>query len=141
MAFNLPPTLSLEGKSAIVTGATRGIGKEVAIALASRGANIAIVYTSDRSTAAAIGLVGWFQNQGRKACSIQIDLQEADCGNRIVQAALEGLGVATVEILVNNAALWTPPSPSDAPINITAFDRCDLLQYTRPGKAPADTIE
>lgn len=123
MTPSLPPSLSLEGKSAIITGATRGIGKEVAITLASRGANIAIVYTSNGSTGSATGLVGRFQALGRKACSIQIDLKESDCGARIVQAALEGLGVPTIEIIINNAALWTPSTPSEAPLDIKFFER------------------
>lgn len=123
MATDLLPSLSLHSKSAIVTGATRGIGRELALILAARGANVAIVYTSDSSKSSADELVKLIEAIGRRACSIQTDLQDKDCGVSIVQEALRGLSVRSIEILVNNAALFTPPTHSGSLVDSKLFQR------------------
>ena len=110
-SLNLPPTLSLAGKSAIVTGSSRGIGRGLALLLAQRGAVVAITYTSDSSTALAESLAAEI-NALTRACIIKADLASADCGPEIIQGALRGLGVAKIDILVNNAAVGPPPLPA-----------------------------
>lgn len=114
-SHGLPPSLSLTGKSAIVTGSSRGIGRGIALLLAQRGAAVAITYTSDDSTPKAESLAAEI-NALTRACIIKADLAHLDCGPEIIQGALRGLGVAKIDILVNNAAVGPPPFPA------TAFD-------------------
>ncbi|PYH93978.1 NAD(P)-binding protein [Aspergillus ellipticus CBS 707.79] len=102
--------LPLAGKSAIVTGATRGIGQEIARRLAHLGANVALVYVSSNSSPTALSMVDEFRAKGRQCCAVQADLSAGDCGEVIVREALEGLGVASVEILVNNAGIAQMPA-------------------------------
>ena len=107
----LPPSLSLAGKSAIVTGSSRGIGRGLALLLAQRGAAVAITYTSENSTAQAESLADEI-NALTRACIIKADLANLDCGPKIIQGALQGLGVDKIDILVNNAAVGPPPLPA-----------------------------
>jgi 3-oxoacyl-[acyl-carrier protein] reductase len=108
---SLPPSLSLAHKSAIVTGSSRGIGRGLALLLAQRGAAVAITYTSDNSTAQAESLAAEI-NALTRACIIKVDLGDLDCGPKIIQGALRGLGVNKIDILVNNAATGPPPFPA-----------------------------
>jgi 3-oxoacyl-[acyl-carrier protein] reductase len=111
----LPPSLSLAGKSAIVTGSSRGIGRGIALLLTQSGAAVAITYTSDNSTAKVESLAAESNNLTR-ACVIKANLADLDCGPKIIQGALRGLGVDKMDVLVNNAAVGPPPFPA------TAFD-------------------
>jgi len=86
----------LNGKIAIVTGASRGLGRAIALGLAEAGADIATVAsTSTDETAAKIRALG------RRVCQIQANLLEADAISRIIQATVIELG--GIDILVNNA--------------------------------------
>jgi len=135
MSLSLPPSLSLASKSAIVTGSSRGIGTAIALTLASRGANIAITYTSSSSTAKAQEMALQIRNLGRKVCIIQCDLEDENCGDIIIEKALEGLGVKEIDILVNNAALGFSGAVEDG-IKPEEFDRslypalCSSLKTT-----------
>lgn len=111
ISTGLPPSLSLVGKTAIVTGSARGIGSAIALSLASRGANIAITYTSDSSTVKAQEIADKAVALGRKATLIKCDLAREDCGTVVVNEALKGLGVQKIDILINNAALPNPGGP------------------------------
>jgi NAD(P)-dependent dehydrogenase (short-subunit alcohol dehydrogenase family) len=93
VSAGLPPSLSLLGKSAIIAGASRGIGSAVALSLASRGANIAITYASDSSTSKAENIAAKVRALGREAIIIKCDVAREDCGKVIVQQALRGFGV------------------------------------------------
>jgi NAD(P)-dependent dehydrogenase (short-subunit alcohol dehydrogenase family) len=124
---SLPPSLSLTGKSAIITGSSRGIGSAIALTLASRGANIALTYTSDSSTIKAEEIASQIRALGRKVCIIQCDLEREDCGEAIVREALEGLETKTIEILVNNAAIAPPATSVSDGSKIEDFDRYVFL--------------
>lgn len=137
LAEVLPPTLSLKGYSAIVTGSSRGIGVAIAVKLAERGANIAVHYSgSPSSKAKAEKTAEQVKSHGRKACVIQCDLEDPACGDKIVKAALDGLGVQKIQILVNNAAL---------PGKIAADEKLDLAEFDRVFRvnvrAPASIVE
>ncbi len=91
----------LSGRKALVTGASRGIGAAIALALAARGADVAITY--ERSADQAQALVRDIQAMGRTAVALQANSADADAAERSVKAAAVALG--GLDILVNNAGI------------------------------------
>jgi 3-oxoacyl-[acyl-carrier protein] reductase len=91
--------LGISGKTAIVTGASIGIGRGIAVALAAEGVKLALV--ARRKNLLEEVSVEITQKGGTKPVLIEQDLMEEDAAQRISKAALDGLG--SVEILVNNA--------------------------------------
>ncbi|MCP1558983.1 UNVERIFIED_ORG: 3-oxoacyl-[acyl-carrier protein] reductase [Methylobacterium sp. SuP10 SLI 274] len=91
----------LAGKRALVTGASRGIGAAIALALAERGADVAITY--ERSAERAADVVRAIEGQGRRGLAIQADSADAAAVKRSVDAAAGELG--GLDILVNNAGI------------------------------------
>ncbi|WP_172124661.1 SDR family oxidoreductase [Devosia sp. 919] len=88
----------LIGKRALVTGASRGIGAGIALALAEQGADVAITY--ERSADRANELVRKIEAAGRRGVAIQADSADAAAVSRSVGEAAGGLG--GLDILVNN---------------------------------------
>lgn len=91
----------LTNKRALVTGASRGIGAGIAIALAERGADVAITY--ERSAELALEVVDKIKASGRNAVAIQADCGDVDAIKRSVDEAASSLG--GIDILVNNAGI------------------------------------
>ncbi|KAI9285703.1 putative 3-oxoacyl-reductase protein [Umbelopsis sp. AD052] len=96
-------TQPLQGKVAIVTGGTRGIGEAIVNILAKQGASIVINYTASEDRAKA--LVKTLVEAGGKAISIQADIGAVDGAKKIVDAAVKEFG--KIDIVVNNAAVAT----------------------------------
>jgi 3-oxoacyl-[acyl-carrier protein] reductase len=94
-------TLSLENKVAVVTGGSRGIGRSVALELASRGAAVVVNYNS--SPDAANDVVKKIEEAGGKAAAHQADVSNFKQAEGLIKFAVETFGDLT--ILVNNAGI------------------------------------
>jgi 3-oxoacyl-[acyl-carrier protein] reductase len=93
--------IDLSGKSALVTGGSRGIGKAIGLRLATQGADVAFSYKGNE--AAARETAREIQAMKRRALAVQGDVAEVDSAENVVKAALEAFG--KVDILVNNAGI------------------------------------
>lgn len=93
--------MTLEGKVALVTGASRGIGKEVAIELARQGCNVIVNYAG--SEAKANEVVMEIRELGREAIAIQANVADSDSVQNLVKEAITNFG--QLDILVNNAGI------------------------------------
>jgi 3-oxoacyl-[acyl-carrier protein] reductase len=94
----------LAGKVALVTGASRGIGRAVAVALARAGADVAVNYRSRED--AARETAGLVTGLGRRSLLVAADVSVSDEVTRLLAAVAAGLG--PVDILVNNAGIARP---------------------------------
>ena len=92
---------SLQGSVALVTGASRGIGRAVAQALAAEGAQVVVNYA--RSSTAAEALVAQITADGGSATALQADVSKADQVDTLISTVLEKFG--RIDILVNNAGI------------------------------------
>lgn len=90
----------LKGKTAIVTGATAGIGKEIALTFAKQGAKVAVFGTSSERGQEVVEAI---KAQGGEGVFIAVDISKTDAVETSVQQAVEKLG--HVDILVNNAGI------------------------------------
>jgi 3-oxoacyl-[acyl-carrier protein] reductase len=93
--------IDLTGKSAVVTGGSRGIGRAIVLRLAEQGADVAFSYRGNeeaaKETAASVDALG------RKALPVQGDVSQPEAADALIKAALEAFG--KVDILVNNAGI------------------------------------
>jgi 3-oxoacyl-[acyl-carrier protein] reductase len=94
----------LEGKIALVTGGSRGIGAAIAKRLAADGAHVAITYTKGADAAASV--VKEIERSGRRAIAIQADAADADAGRAAVEKTVATFG--RLDVLVNNAGTAIP---------------------------------
>jgi 3-oxoacyl-[acyl-carrier protein] reductase len=93
--------IDLSGKVALITGASRGIGRAIALRLATQGADVAFTYRGN--TEAAKATTADIEALGRRALAIQADASDPESAEGVVKEALEALG--RVDILVNNAGI------------------------------------
>ena len=91
----------LAGKTALVTGSSRGIGRAIAIAFAEAGTNVAINYVNDAD--AATSAVSEIVALGRQAVAFQADVGDPDTAVNLVNAVTAELG--PIDVLVNNAGI------------------------------------
>lgn len=89
---------TLEGRKALVTGASRGIGRAIALAYAQAGADVALV---SRSPEALAEVAKEVRAAGREAVVVPADLSDRDAAASAVRAAIDGLGY--LDVVVNNA--------------------------------------
>jgi 3-oxoacyl-[acyl-carrier protein] reductase len=97
-------TRKLEGKIALITGGSRGIGAAIAKRLAADGAKVAITYSKGADAAGSV--VKEIERDGGKAIAIQADATDADAGKAAVEKTVTTFG--RLDILVNNAGTAIP---------------------------------
>jgi 3-oxoacyl-[acyl-carrier protein] reductase len=100
----------LEGKIALITGGSRGIGAGIAKRLAADGANVAITFTKGADAAASV--VKQIEGAGRKAIAIQADATDAAAVEAAVEKTVAAFG--RLDILVNNAGTAIPKKFEEA---------------------------
>ncbi len=96
------PSFSLEGKSAIITGGKKGIGKAIALAFAEAGADVAVCSRVVKDGQLE-GVAEDIRKLGRRALAVQADISRKTDINNLVQKAIDQFGA--IDILVNNAAI------------------------------------
>ena len=102
----------LRGRVAVVTGASRGIGKALAIRLAQAGANVAVAAKSERSTERLPGSIhetaDAIRALGGRVLAVPTDVRDEDAIRNLIERTIAEFG--RLDILVNNAgAIWTQP--------------------------------
>lgn len=93
--------MHLDGKTALVTGASRGIGRAIAIKLASEGASVAINYAGNAKAAEEVKSI--IEAAGGKAMLVQADVSSAESVEAMIKEVVEAFG--GIDILVNNAGI------------------------------------
>jgi 3-oxoacyl-[acyl-carrier protein] reductase len=112
--------LDLTGKTALVTGGSRGIGKAIVLRLARQGADVAFSYRGNTDAAAAT--VAEVESLGRRSLAVQADAKEQQGAETLVKAVLEAFG--KIDILVNNAGI----TRDDLIMRMKAEDWTDVLE-------------
>ncbi|HEX5825447.1 MAG TPA: 3-oxoacyl-[acyl-carrier-protein] reductase [Candidatus Limnocylindrales bacterium] len=93
--------IDLSGRTALVTGGSRGIGRAIVLRLAGQGADVAFSYRGNEAAASAT--VGDIEALGRKGLAVQSDVSDADAADGLVKTVIEAFG--KLDILVNNAGI------------------------------------
>lgn len=93
--------MSMKGRTAIVTGGSRGIGRAICLELARRGANVVFSYAGN--TVAAEDTLAQLQALGIKVIALQGDVTDAQAAKALVDTAVKEMG--SLDILVNNAGI------------------------------------
>lgn len=96
----MSPTQPLEGKAAIITGAGRGLGRVMAVALAEAGADVALAARSKNQLEAGAAEV---ERRGRRAIAVPTDVTDGGAVQQLVDATLDRFG--RLDILVNNSGV------------------------------------
>jgi 3-oxoacyl-[acyl-carrier protein] reductase len=94
-----PPALTLADRGVLVTGASSGIGRAIALAMARAGAGVAVTYRSNREGAEAVARE--IESLGRRACVQPLDLADEPAIERIAPTARAALG--RLDVWINNA--------------------------------------
>jgi NAD(P)-dependent dehydrogenase (short-subunit alcohol dehydrogenase family) len=110
--------MRLEGKTALITGAGRGIGQATAILFAREGAD---VVATDLDLSEAEGTAMAVRKIGRKAIAIAADIAKPDQVNDMVDQAVDAFG--RIDILVNNAGVAKVPAPTLELDDMDAWDK------------------
>jgi NAD(P)-dependent dehydrogenase (short-subunit alcohol dehydrogenase family) len=134
--------MSLEGRTALVTGAGRGIGRAIALALAEDGADVAVHFNRDRG--AAEETARSVEKLGRRAAVYGAALEDRPALATMVEAAVSELG--PIGILVNNAGIAsrgrsvakTDPEELDRVVRVHALAPHDLCRLVLPGMREGD---
>ncbi len=125
----------LEGKNAIVTGGSQGIGRAIALKLAENGANVAILYVGDRERGAAVAKE--IEALGVKALDIYCNVADFEESKTAVDEAVKAFG--RIDILINNAGitrdnliLKMSEAEFDAVISVNLKGAFNMIKHTYP---------
>lgn len=118
------PEFGLNGKVALVTGAARGLGRAISLALAHAGADVALGL---RDVNADSGVTAEVRNMGRKALPLQMDVSKMEQIHRAVDQTVKQFG--RIDILVNNAGA----APENLAENVVEKDFDDTLAVNLKG--------
>lgn len=137
--------MTLEGRRALVTGGSSGIGASTAQRLARDGASVAVIYRGGQERAERV--VAQIESDGGRAIALQADVSDEPDVVRMFEQAQEQLG-GPIDLLVNNAGVEKPFSLVDMPldewnrvlsVNLTGSFLCareaarELIRHDRPG--------
>ena len=110
--------MKLENKVAIVTGASRGIGKAIAIALAKEGASVVVAARTEQEGGRLPGTIHKTADEiralGRRALAVRTDVTKEEEVAELVRKTLQEFGA--IDILINNAGIDIPGKVLDIPI-------------------------
>lgn len=133
--MNLPVSFSLRGRRALVTGASTGIGAEIALTLAQAGADVVVHHFQDAARAEAVATLA--RTRGVRAAVIEADLGADRAGAELAGAAVAALG--GIDLLVLNAAIqilddWQRVSRADfdRQVAVNLRSSLELLQVLLP---------
>lgn len=118
--------LGLGGKRVLVTGGSRGIGRETVLAFAAEGAHVAFSYVSHEDAAWDVERAA--RDMGVTAKGIHADLAEPDETRTLYEEARMALG--GIDILINNASVWPTSWFTDIPLE--EWDICMRVNLTAP---------
>lgn len=125
----------LEGKNAVITGGSQGIGRAIALKLASQGANVAILYVGDRERGAQT--VKDIEALGVKAMEVYCNVADFEESKAAIDAVVKEFG--RIDILVNNAGitrdnliLKMPEADFDSVINVNLKGTFNMIKHTYP---------
>jgi len=118
------PRFDLSGRTALITGAARGLGRAISLALAHAGADVALGLLSVNRDG---GLLKEIQNMGRNPVALQMDMSQMDQISSAVEAAVAQFG--HLDILINNAGI----APENLAENVREEDFDDTLAINLKG--------
>lgn len=114
-----------DGQVAIITGAQQGIGKAIAVKLASEGADIVVNWLDDKEKASEVADL--VKSQGRKVVMLKGDIGQNDQARNLVSATMDAFG--KIDVLVNNAGIY-PRIPF---FDVTETDWNKIIQTNLKG--------
>jgi 3-oxoacyl-[acyl-carrier protein] reductase len=120
--------VELEGRTALVTGGSRGIGRAACLAFARAGADVVVHYHRRRE--AAEDVVAEIERAGREALAVPADVTEVESVDRLMQEAAGFVGPAGLTILFNNAGVY--PEGSLATLSPEEWDRVLAINLRGP---------
>jgi 3-oxoacyl-[acyl-carrier protein] reductase len=120
--------VQLEGRTALVTGGSRGIGREACLAFAREGADVVVHFRREREAAEQI--VREIEERGRRAVAVGADVTDVESVDRLIGAAADFVGSTGLSILFNNAGVY--PEGSLETLTVEDWDHVIAINVRGP---------